>query len=186
LYTSIEPLQQTNNKERLEKTNMSANMIQLASGTLELENNSWQHLRRVLEMILPHWLDSTILGGKGIQLFLLQDSDVAECGKPEEFPPIAVLRAFREGVAPLKIMHGYVLLAEMQYGIHPDPLMDKLQRIFDDATCMKDFWQDEKRHVAEPKLGQGDGSFRAYKIVFSTAYHNTFLRIFLSHIYTPA
>jgi len=177
-------LQPTTNNQRLE--NIDMNMIELASGTVELNDSRWQSLRRVLEMILPHWIDSTILGGKGIQLFLLKDSNIAECGRPEEFPPIVALRALREGVT-VKELGGYEKLVEMRPGTYPDPIIERVQKIFEDAPTMKLLCEAEEQATnPKAKLGQGDGCFRSYKIIFSTSYYNTFLHIYLSHIYTPA
>lgn len=161
-------------------------MIRLESGTLELGNDRWPHLRRVLEAILPHWIEDTKLGGKGIQLFLLDNQDIERKDFGGEFPPIMVLRALREGGPEPKPMPWHVQLQEMGAGVDIDFMMDKLQ-ILDDATRMKPFWN-KKKQQDDPAsgLGQGDGYFRSYKVVFSTWYYDTFLNIYLSYHYTPA
>ena len=162
------------------------NMIELESGTLELADDRWQNLRRVLEVILPYWIDSTKLNGKGIQLFLLKDSSRADFGQ-EKFPSIIVIKALREREADPKTVVGYAKLGELHAGIYPDVLIGELQKIFEDHPRMKLFWQEENRRTRpEANLGQGDGCFQSYRIVFSTEYYNTFLRLYLSHHYTSA
>lgn len=161
-------------------------MIELESGTIQLGNDSWQHLRRVLEVILPHWLDETRLNGKGIQLFLLQDYTAAISEK-EKSPAIVLIRALRERENDPEPVAGYKLLEEMRSGIHVDLLTYLLQKIFENEPQMKHFWEEKEWHEnREAGMGQGDGCFRAYKVVFSTWYYDTFLRIYLSHHCTPA
>lgn len=165
---------------------MKMNMIELESGTIKLRDNRWQHFRRVLETILPHWIEETRLGGKGIQLFLLQDSKKADCRK-EISPPIIILRALRERENDPGSIAGYELLETMQAGIYIDLLIDRLGKIFKDDSRMQRLWEEENQRTnPESSLGQGDGCFRAYKIVFSTYYYDTHLRLYLSYHYTPA
>jgi hypothetical protein len=134
------------------KMNTNVNMIELASGTLELENDRWEHLRRVLEAILPHWIIGTELNGKGIQLFLLQKSK----GIKGAFPPVVILRALREGEDDSWPIAGYEQLEEMPNRIHPGLLINHLKQIFNDKTQMEPLWRDEDQ-CTQPKGKHGAG-----------------------------
>lgn len=163
-------------------------MIELESGTIQLRDDRWQHLRRVLEAILPHWIDEASLNGKGIQLFLLQESRAAS-PKEKDFPAILVLRAAREreDQNPGPMPPEYKLVAEFQPRIYLDLLIECVQHILEDGSIMAPFWRDMERQTnPEAGLGQGDGCFRAYKIAFSNDYYDTFFRLFLAHHFTPA
>jgi len=161
-------------------------MIELESGTMELDDDKWEHLRRLLEIILPYWVGCTTLNGTWIQIFLLQNSEEACFGKGK-FPPVVVIRALRERGGDPEQMAGYVQFDEMRVGVHPDCITQRLQKIFEDTKKMKLLWEDEEQYTQpDANLGQGDGCFRSYRVVFSAGYYNTFLRLHLSHCYTPA
>lgn len=167
---------------------MITSLFELASGAIELGNDRWPNLRRTLEMILPCWIDKASFNGEKIQLFVLRGPKAAGF-EGKGFPAILVLRAVRnrpqDNADPL--MSGYEQAAEFQPNVHVDLLVGRLQQVLEDRSQMDQFWDlMEKQTKPEDGLGQGDGCFRAYKVVFDNYYFDANLELYLSHKYTPA
>jgi len=164
------------------------NLIEIVSGTIELGNDRWANLRRTLEVTLPCWIDEASFNGGKIQLFILSDHKAAEV-KGEKFPAILALRAVRNRPQDnlKESMSGYRQVTEFDPYVYLDVLVERLQKVLEDSSQMRTFWAVmEQQTTPDKNIGQGDGCFRTYKVVFDTYYYDAFFKLFLSHKFTPA
>ena len=167
--------------------------MELESGVVRLQNEVWDNLRALLEVILPSWLKEARLNGRGIQLFVLRDlqtqptEESLRSATRAKFPPILVFYPMRRDRESDRELPGYREIDPLPSDTQVAKMIQTIKRLLGSEE-----WVAECRHQAERRirpeegLGQGDGAFPIYGLAFDTDYYYAHLSLFLDWMYTPA